>query len=52
MAALRTLPDALAEGAQADAGYCFTTADGDRWRSYAELQGAAQGAAGALRGSI
>ncbi len=49
MAALRTLPDALAEGAHADAGYCFTTSDGDRWRSYAELQDAAQRAAGALR---
>src|SRR5882724_10279615 len=28
--ALRTLPEALAQGAQADAGYCFVTADGDR----------------------
>ena len=49
MAALRTLPDALAQGASGDAGYCFTTPDGDRWRSYAELQKAAQRVAGALR---
>ena len=45
MAALRTLPEALAQGARADAGYCFVTGDGDRRRSYAELQQAARRAA-------
>jgi fatty-acyl-CoA synthase len=48
MTALRTLPDALAQGARADAGYCFVTGEGERWRSYAELQQAAHRAAGAL----
>jgi fatty-acyl-CoA synthase len=47
--ALRTLPEALAQGAMADAGYCFVTADGDRRRSYAELQLTARRTAGALR---
>ena len=49
MAALRTLPEALAQGARADAGYCFATVDSDRWRTYADLQGAAQRTAGSLR---
>jgi fatty-acyl-CoA synthase len=49
MAPLRTLPEALARGAGADAGYCFVTGDGDRRRSYAELQQAARLTAGALR---
>jgi len=39
--ALRTLPDALAHAAGADAGYCFVANEGDRPRSYAELQTAA-----------
>src|SRR5580765_7061114 len=47
--ALRTLPQALAQGAEADAGYCFVTADGDRRRSYADLQQAARRTAGSLR---
>ena len=47
--ALRTLPDALAQGAEADAGYCFVTGDGDRRRSYADLQQAARRTAGSLR---
>ena len=46
---LRTLPEALAHGAEADAGYCFVTGDGDRRRSYADLQQAARRTAGALR---
>jgi fatty-acyl-CoA synthase len=49
MAALRTLPEALAQGARADAGYCFVSGGGDRWRSYAELQEAARRRAGSLR---
>jgi fatty-acyl-CoA synthase len=48
MTALRTLPDALAQGARADAGYCFVTGEGERWRSYDELQQAARHMAGAL----
>jgi fatty-acyl-CoA synthase len=47
--ALRTLPEALAQGAEADAGYCFVTGDGDRRRSYADLQQAARRTAGSLR---
>ena len=49
MAALRTLPEALAQGARADAGYCFGSGDGERRRSYAELQQASLRTAGALR---
>jgi fatty-acyl-CoA synthase len=49
MTALRTLPDALAQGARADAGYCFVTGEGDRRRSYADLQETALRAAGSLR---
>jgi len=49
MAALRTLPEALAYGAGADAGYCFVTGDGDRRRSYADLQQAALRTGGSLR---
>ena len=49
MSALRTLPEALAQGARTDAGYCFAAGDGDRRRSYAELQDAAMRAAGSLR---
>jgi fatty-acyl-CoA synthase len=47
--ALRTLPEALAQGAKADAGYCFVTADGDRRRSYADLQQAARRMAGSFQ---
>jgi len=47
--ALRTLPDALAHAAGADAGYCFVASDGDRLRSYAELQAASRRIAAALR---
>ena len=46
---LRTLPEALATGAEADAGYCFVTADGERRRSYADLQQAARRTAGSFQ---
>jgi fatty-acyl-CoA synthase len=49
MAALRTLPEALAQGAVADAGYCFADGGGERRRSYAELQQAAWQAGASLR---
>jgi fatty-acyl-CoA synthase len=49
MAALRTLPEALAQGASADAGYCFVTGDGERRRSYADLRQAALRTGGCLR---
>ncbi len=38
MSRLRTLPEALAQAARADAGYCFVSADSDGWRSYAEIR--------------
>jgi fatty-acyl-CoA synthase len=47
--ALRTLPGALAHAAGADAGYCFVANDGDRLRSYAELQATSLRIAAALR---
>ena len=50
MTALRTLPEALAQGARGDAGYCFA-GDGDRWRTYADLQQAALRAAASLLAS-
>jgi fatty-acyl-CoA synthase len=49
MAALRTLPEALAQGAGADAGYCFVAGDVERRRSYADLQRAAMRTGGSLR---
>ena len=49
MAGLRTLPEALSQGAAADAGYCFAAPDGDRWRPYADLQQGAWRAASFLR---
>ena len=49
MLPLRTLPEALAQGARAGAGYCFVSGDADRWRSYADLHQAALRTAGALR---
>ena len=49
MSALRTLPEALAQGARTDAGYCFAAGDADRRRSFAELQDAALRAAASLR---
>jgi fatty-acyl-CoA synthase len=51
MSTLRTLPEALAQGARTDAGYCFAGSDGDRRRSFAELQQAAWRAAASLRGA-
>jgi fatty-acyl-CoA synthase len=41
MANLRTLPDALAEAARADAGYFFLSAGAETFRSYADVQAAA-----------
>jgi acyl-CoA synthetase (AMP-forming)/AMP-acid ligase II len=49
MSRLRTLPEALAQAAGADAGYCFVTAERDAWRSYAELYDASRRIARALR---
>jgi len=49
MTPLRTLPEALAQGARGDAGYCFASPGADRWRSYAQLQAAAFGVAASLR---
>ena len=49
MAQLRTLPEALAYAAGADAGYCFVTGDGDRRRSYADLHEAAHRFGGSMR---
>jgi fatty-acyl-CoA synthase len=48
MSSLRTLPEALAGAARADAGYCFVSDTTDTWRSYADLQRAALGVAAAL----
>jgi fatty-acyl-CoA synthase len=50
MARLRTLPEALADAARGDAGYCFESAGVERWRSYAEMRAAAQRVARALAG--
>ena len=49
MAALRTLPEALAQGAGADAGYIFVAGDTDRRWSYADAQQAARRTGGSLR---
>jgi acyl-CoA synthetase (AMP-forming)/AMP-acid ligase II len=49
MAALRTLPEALARGAGADAGYIFVAGDTDRRWSYAAAQQAARRTGGSLR---
>ena len=49
MAPLRTLTEALAQGARTDAGYCFVAGDADRRRSFAALQDATFRAAGSLR---
>jgi len=49
MAALRTLPEALAGAARTNTGYCFVSGDIDRWRSYAEIQHASLRAARSLR---
>jgi fatty-acyl-CoA synthase len=49
MTPLRTLPEALAQGARADAGYCFLSGGAERWHSYADLQSAAFRVAASLR---
>ena len=51
MASLRTLPEALAQGARAGTGYCFVSGDTERRRSYADMYEAALRTAGALRAS-
>jgi fatty-acyl-CoA synthase len=48
MSTVRTLPEALADAARGDAGYCFVSADGEIWRSYSEIRDAALGVARAL----
>ena len=49
MAHPRTLPDALAEAARADAGFIFVSDGGDTLRSYAEIRAAAVRVAASLR---
>jgi fatty-acyl-CoA synthase len=49
MAALRTLPEALARAARTSAGFCFVSADTDRWRSYADIRQSAMRVARSLR---
>jgi fatty-acyl-CoA synthase len=49
MSRLRTLPEALAEAARADAGYSFVSAGAETVRSYADMQRAAVHVARALR---
>ena len=49
MAALRTLPEALAGAARTDAGYCFVSGDTERWRSYADIRHASMRVARSLR---
>jgi len=44
----RTLPEALADAARDDAGYCFESAGVARWRSYADLRRTSLGVARAL----
>jgi len=51
MAGLRTLPEALAQGAVGDAGYCFVDGAGERRRNYADLQQAALRTGASLRGA-
>jgi fatty-acyl-CoA synthase len=48
MSTLRTLPEALAQGARTDAGYCFAGRDDDQRRSFAELQQSAWRTAASL----
>jgi fatty-acyl-CoA synthase len=38
MSRLRTLPEALAQAARDDAGYCFVSSDTDTWCSYADVR--------------
>jgi fatty-acyl-CoA synthase len=48
MAMGRTLPEALADAAATDAGYCFVSPAGDRVRTFAEIRSTALGVARAL----
>ncbi len=49
MSGLRTLPEALLQGARTDAGYVFVAGDAERRRSFADLHDAAMRAAAGLR---
>ena len=49
MGRLRTLPDALAEAAGADAGYVFASGGAETFRSFAEIRAASVKASRALR---
>jgi acyl-CoA synthetase (AMP-forming)/AMP-acid ligase II len=49
MAPLRTLHQALDAAARSAAGYCFSTADDERWRSYASMREQALRMARSLR---
>ena len=49
MSRLRTLPEALADAARADAGYCFLAAETDARRTYADVYEASRRVARALR---
>ena len=49
MAALRTLPEALAAAARTTAGFCFVAGDTDRWRPYADIRQASLRVARSLR---
>jgi len=48
MPIVRTLPEALADAARTDAGYCFVSGNVERWRAYADIRSAALGVARAL----
>ena len=49
MGRLRTLPDALAEAARADAGYVFVSGGAETFRSFADIRAASVKASRALR---
>src|SRR5436190_495232 len=49
MGRLRTLPDALAGAARADAGYVFVSSGEDTYRSFADIHSASVKASRALR---
>jgi acyl-CoA synthetase (AMP-forming)/AMP-acid ligase II len=48
MPTVRTLPEALADAARTDAGYCFVSGDVETWRPYADIRAASLGVARAL----
>ena len=49
MGRLRTLPDALAEAARADAGYVFVSGGTETFRSFADIRAASVKTSRALR---